>query len=183
MITSQPIFIEQNKLRIVFFTEKHITPTYIAWLNNKEVVRYSELRHVEHTYESCFNYFHSFQNTENYFWAIEIFNENNWIHVGNINSYVNKKNNVADIGILIGEKSVWGKGIGYIAWKAVCDYLLNEQRIRKVTGGTLSANKAMLKIMQRSGMIEDGRRVRHYICDSEEVDICHYALFSDKAVI
>lgn len=183
MTDCQSIFIEQNKLRIVNFTEKHITPSYISWLNDKAVVKYSELRHHTHTYESCLNYFRSFQNTDNYFWAIEVFEKNKWVHVGNINAYFNTKNNIADIGILIGEKSIWGKGVGLLAWKAVCDFLFDECRVRKVTGGAMSANKAMLKIMQRVGMVEDGKRERHYVCDGEEIDILHYALFSDQRMI
>jgi len=176
-----PIFIEPNKLRIIDFTEKHITQTYIGWLNDKEIVKYSELRHSTHTYESCYQYWKSFYGTAHLFCAIEVFQEGAWMHVGNINSYINEKNKIADIGIIIGEKSVWGKGYGLIVWKAVCNYLFIERKMRKVTGGALSTNKAMLKIMQRVGMIEDGTRVRHYICEGQTVDVCHYALFSDAS--
>lgn len=170
------IIIEVSKLRILPFTKNHLTQRYIDWLNNQEVVKYSELRHTTHTYESCYDYWQSFQGTPNFFWAIEMHHDGTWIHIGNVNAYINEKNKIADIGILIGEQSVWGKGHGSKVWQAVCHYLLN-LNIRKVTGGAMSVNKPMLKIMQRAGMVEDGKRIRQYICQGEEVDICHYALF------
>lgn len=179
-MSEQIIFTKPNLLRIVVFTERYITPTYIAWLNDQDVVRYSELRHSIHTLESCRVYFESYQNTPHFFWAIEVFDNGQWAHIGNINAYVNKKNNIADVGILIGEKSAWGKGYGATAWNAVCNYLLQNKKIRKVTGGAMSSNKAMLKIMQHSGMIEDGKRIKHYIHNNEMVDIVHYALFSEE---
>lgn len=179
-MNDKPIFIQPDQLRIVPFSEKHITSAYIGWLNNKEIVKYSEQRHANHTYESCYTYWRSFHATPNFFWAIEIFQKDKWFHIGNINAYVNPDNKLADIGILIGEQSVWGKGYGLMAWKAVCNYLLTQCHIRKVTGGTLSTNESMLKIMKRAGMVEDGKRTRHYICEKQEIDMCHYALFRNK---
>ena len=176
-----PIFFETEKLRIIKFTENHITPVYIAWLNDKEVVKYSELRHIVHTHESCYQYFKSFQDTPNFFGAIEVFDDGIWKHIGNVNSYVNEKNKIADVGILIGEKTMWGNGYGFIAWNGMCNYLLSKRQMRKVTGGAMSSNKSMLKIMQRVGMSEDGTRIRQYVCDGNEVDVCHYALFSEAS--
>lgn len=176
------IFSDHHKIRILTFKIEHLTPRYISWLNDKEVVRYSELRHNNHTYDSCYQYWLSYQNSHNYFWAIEIYKDGKWLHIGNINAYININNKLADVGILIGEKEVWGKGYGLIAWRAVCHYLLTKCNMRKVTGGTMSANIGMLKIMQRAGMVEDGKRLRQYICEGQEVDICHYALTANTGV-
>lgn len=176
----EPIFISSDVLRIMPFEKKHFTQNYIDWLNDKEVVKYSELRHSTHTYDSCYQYWQSYQGSQHCFWAIEIYENSHWKHIGNINAYINTKNNIADIGILIGEKSVWGKGFGLIAWKAVCDYLFEKIKVRKITGGAMSNNHAMIKIMKKVGMIEDGRRTRHYLYNGKEVDILHYALFLEQ---
>lgn len=173
------MFVDPLKLRILKFTKEHLTPRYISWLNDQEVVRYSELRHTHHTYESCYQYWLSYENSKNYFWAIEIYQDSKWKHIGNINAYIDTNNKLADVGILIGEKSEWGKGYGLIAWQEVCRYLLFQCNMRKVTGGTMSINKGMLKIMERTGMIEDGKRLYQYLCEDQEVDICHYALMTN----
>lgn len=171
--------IETPRLRIVLFSEEYLTPRYVGWLNDPEVVRYSEQRHRTHTLESCKAYWQSFVGTPHYFWAI-VARDHQLGHIGNMNAYLDTVNSVADIGILIGERDVWGCGYGLEAWSAVCNFLLEKIGIRKVTAGTLTVNTAMVRIMQRAGMVEDGRRIRQCIFEGKEVDIIHTALFSDQ---
>ena len=168
--------LETSRLRIVPFSELYLTPRYVSWLNDPEVVRFSEQRHRVHTLESCRSYWLSFSGTPHYFWAIVV-TDGTLGHIGNINAYVDTENQVADVGILIGEKGLWGQGYGLEAWKSVCDYLLGEGGMRKVTAGTLAVNTGMRKIMERAGMVEDGRRHRHYIFEAREVDVIHGAIF------
>jgi RimJ/RimL family protein N-acetyltransferase len=170
--------IETPRLIIEPFSEKYLTPRYVSWLNDPEVVRYSEQRHRQHTLESCKKYYESFAGTPNFFWAISL--KDTEFHIGNLNAYVDIMNKVADIGILLGEKAAWGKGHGLEAWKAVCDYLLGNGGIRKISAGTLALNAGMLNIMIRSGMVEDGRRFRHYLVEGHEIDLLHYALFANR---
>lgn len=168
--------IETPRLRIIPFSEKYLTPRYVGWLNDSEGMRYSEQRHKSHTLESCRQYWQSFADTPHYFWAVTAVDPNIG-HIGNINAYVDEKNSLADIGIVIGEKAAWRKGYGLEAWQAVCRYLLDDVGIRKVTAGAMVLNKGMLRIMEKSGMVADGRRIRQYIFDTEEVDVIHTALF------
>ncbi len=168
--------IETKRLSIVPFSEEHLTPRYVSWLNDPQVVRFSEQRHRHHTLESCREYWQSFRDTPNFFWAMMIKGEEPR-HIGNMNAYVDIANSVTDVGILIGERDVWGCGYGLEAWSAVCNFLLDRLCTRKVTGGTLTVNTAMVKIMQRAGMVEDGRRIRQCIFEGKEVDVIHSALF------
>ena len=168
--------IETERLRIIPFSEQHLTARYVGWLNDPDVVRYSDQRFRKHTVASCSEYWQSFAGAPNYFWAI-VAREPELGHIGTMNAYVDTIHSVADLGILIGERRVWGRGYGSEAWVGVCDYLLDEGGIRKVTAGTLSVNTAMLGVMRRAGMVEDGRRRRHSLFEGREVDAIHVALF------
>jgi ribosomal-protein-alanine N-acetyltransferase len=168
--------IETARLRIVPFSEEYLTPRYVGWLNDPEVVRYSEQRHHVHSLELCREYMKSFVDTPNYFWAV-VGKESELGHIGSMNAYVDTHNSVADVGILIGEKRAWRKGYGSEAWIAVCNYLLKEVNIRKVTAGMLSVNTAMLGVMRSAGMVEDGRRIRQCLFEDSEVDVIHATLF------
>lgn len=168
-----------NRLLIEPFQEKYLTERYVSWLNDPEVVRFSENRHRTFTLESCRAYLASFENSPHYFWAI-IAKDERLGHVGNINAYVDPPNLVADIGILIGERAVWGGGIGTEAWIAVCRYLLDEVGMRKVTAGAMATNTGMLHIMKKAGMVEDGVRKRHFLADGREVDLIYAALYREK---
>jgi RimJ/RimL family protein N-acetyltransferase len=164
--------IRSDRLTVVPVTEEHLTPRYVGWLNDPEVVRYSEQRFKTHTIESCRDYLESFAGTGNLFLALIADSEG---HIGNMTAYVDRYG-VIDVGILIGERGVWGQGYGSEAWLSVCSALI-EGGARKITAGTLSVNHGMLAIMDRSGMVPDGRRVRQCLIDGREVDVVYAALF------
>lgn len=171
--------IETPRLRIIRFTLQQLTLRYVAWLNDPLVVQYSEQRHSKHTIESCRQYMESFEGTPHFFWAI-LLKGPQGEHIGNINAYVDRPNSVADVGILIGEKSRWGRGYGLESWMGVCDYLLRVRGIRKVTAGTIAANEAMRAIMRKAGMVDDGARARQYLWGHQEVDAVYAALFREE---
>lgn len=160
------------------FAERHLTPQYVAWLNDPEVVRFSVQRHRAHTLESCRAYWQSYSGTLHYFWAI-VEHGHGLGHIGNMNAHVALHDKVADLGILIGNRNAWRKGYAREAWLAVCGYLFEKAGIRKVTAGTYESNAAMLALMKSTGMVEDGRRVRQALIEGREVDIVYAALFSD----
>lgn len=170
--------IETPRLRIVPFAEEHLTERYVGWLRDPEVVRYSSQRFGTHTLESCRAYMESFAGTPNHFWAI-VARDPALGHIGNVNAYVSVPDQVADVGILVGERGAWGKGYGGEAWIAVCDHLLRAGGMRKVTAGTLEVNLPMLAVMERAGMVPDGRRARQSLFEGREVDVVHAALFAD----
>lgn len=170
--------LETPRLRLIPFSAEHLTPRYVSWLNDPEVVRYSEQRHRVHTLETCRRYFESFADSPHFFWAVLV-RDAFLGHIGNMNGHVNVENRFADVGILIGERNAWGNGYGLEAWRAVCGYLLEEAGMRKVTAGAMAVNKAMVRIMWRSGMVEDGRRIQHYLLEGREVDVVHAAMFGE----
>lgn len=171
--------IETERLSITPFKEEHLTERYVNWLNDPEVVRYSEQRFRSHTLKSCREYWKSFQNSPNYFWAVVVKNPA-FGHIGNITATVVAEDSLADVAIMIGEKKAWGFGYAAEAWVTACRYLLLEAGMRKVTCGTLAANALMRRLIQRTGMVEDGRRIRQVIWNDQEVDIVYAALFREN---
>ena len=170
--------IKTKRLVLEPFSEKHFTQEYVGWLNDPEVVRFSEQRHRRHTVNSCREYIDSFKGTTNHIWTILA---NDGIgHIGNISVCVNTNNNIADISILIGKKQVWGQGFGAEAFIGICNYLTGVLKIRKITAGALSTNTGMLKVMEKAGMVEDGVRRQHYMWEGSEVDMVHMAIFSNN---
>jgi len=168
--------IKTKRLLLKPFSKIYLSEKYISWLNNTDLMKFSENRHREHTFESCREYLESFHNSPHFFWAVTM--RKTGEHIGNINAYLDINNSVADIGIIIGEKSAFGKGYGSEAWNAVCNYLLNNKDIRKITAGTMASNRAMLRIMEKSGMIPDGIRKDHYLLNGKPIDIIHMAKYS-----
>ncbi|SDE00327.1 GNAT family N-acetyltransferase [Rhodospira trueperi] len=173
---AQTAILRTARLTLEPLSERHVTERYVAWLNDPVLMRFSEQRHRQHTIESCRAYRDSFAGTPNHLWAIEE-TDQGLGHIGNINAYVDVPNSLADVGILIGAAAARGGGFGLEAWLAVLDHLMNTQGLRKVAAGCIAENTAMLRIMEGSGMVEDGRRRCHYLVDGRDVDIVHAAAF------
>lgn len=159
-----------DKVKIVEFSERHLTKRYVNWLNDPEVVRYSEQRHHKHTLSSCFEYFESQKKSPNYFLAIEL-KDNNNLHVGNMGVEIDNFNNKADVSILIGEKNNWGTGVATRAWSLVLTALTKELGYRLVTAGTMETNIPMINLMIRCGMTIDAILPRRFILDSMQIGL------------
>ena len=160
------------------FSELNLNKRYVAWLNDPEVVEFSEQRFALHSLRSCREYLQSFENSPNLFLALSTASEPA-LHFGNMTINLDINNGVGELGILIGERSMWGQGYGFSAWNLVCRALL-DCGLRKISAGTVEPNIAMLKIMERTGMVADGRRRGHRLFDNEPVDVIHNALFLDS---
>lgn len=171
---------ETDRLRIEPFGPQHLTERYVGWLADPEVVRWSEQRHRQHTLASCRDYVATFDGSPNMLFAI-VAKDTTLGHLGNLNVYVDERHGVADIGIMVGAREAWGRGYGREAWAAIMRALLEQPHIRKVTGGCIADNVAMVRIMQGCGMIQDGRRVKHYVYDGQAVDVVYFAAFASAS--
>jgi RimJ/RimL family protein N-acetyltransferase len=167
------------RLRIVPFEERHLTDRYIGWLNDPAVVRFSEQRHRKHNRASCRAYFEAMTESNNFFCALEHLPSESR-HIGNVTVYVDRPNQLADVAIMVGDRSVWGSGVGFEAWAAVLHTLIEREGFRKVTGGSVAPNRAMIRIMEKAGMQPDCRRRAHYLIEGNPVDVVSYAAFSNK---
>lgn len=169
--------IETDRCWLRPFSEEYLSARYVGWLNDPDVVRHSEQRHRPHSLESCRAYLRGFDGTPHFFMAI-VAKDPALGHVGNINAYIDVPNRVADVGILVGEKTVWGRGYGSEAWIAFTQFLLRDQALRKVTAGTLASNHGMLGIMRRAGMEIEATRKRQALVEGQEVDVVYASIFA-----
>ena len=159
-----------DKVKIVNFSKRHLTQQYVDWLNDPEVVRYSEQRHRQHTLSSCNEYYISQISSLNYFLAVEL-NNLDKTHIGNIGVNVDPYNNKADVSIIIGDKSVWGTGVGSRAWILVMDVLVKKLGYRLITAGTMETNISMIKLMKRSKMTIDSILPNRFIFENKQVGL------------
>ncbi len=141
------------------FTQREID-LVVSWLNNKELMKYSEQRYLTHTQASQLRYIHGFKEPDQY---KKITVEGKCI--GSVNAYIDQINSVANVGILIGAPHV-GKGYGPIAWGTFCGSL----RARKIEAGCMAKNKAMIRIFEKNAMRLEGTRNYHFQTGKDQYD-------------
>lgn len=157
-----------------------VTDEHVKWLNDPEVVKYSEQRHKRHSLESIHQYVNDLCTTVgSHMWGIYILVGDTLGSVvskpiGTISAHIDENNQVVNVGIMIGEKSEWGKGYGSEAWSAVCNWLF-EQGIRKVEMGCHYENRAMRNLAETCGMSLEGVRHDHFVVDGKPQHLLLYA--------
>ena len=161
------------------FQVRDINDTYLGWLNDPVVMRFSNQRFREHTGATALAYLESFSGTANSFLLIE--QRLNLRSIGTATVYRSLQHGTADIGLMVGDRQCWGKGYGREAWESLLEALLLEPGMRKVTGGTARPNLAMARIMEYSGMELEAVRGRQEIIEGQAVDLLYYARFARPA--
>jgi RimJ/RimL family protein N-acetyltransferase len=144
------------------------TPRQVAWLRDPDVVRYSEQRHKEPSLSTQLRYIGSFGGRSR-IWGIHHIDTG--LHIGNITATHDEPNNVSDIGILIGEKHLWGQGYGSEAWDGVCNWLLDRDggSVRKLEAGCMKNNEGMLKIIRKAKFVQEGERLNHFLFEGSPI--------------
>ena len=156
------------------FTAGDISEAYLGWLRDPEVVRFSNQRFHDHTLETCQTYLASFESSANNFLAI--CDRQSGTMLGTLTVYRSLPHGTADIGMMVGARQAWGKGIGFEAFCLVLS-ALKAGGVRKVSAGTLAVNRGMLRIMEKAGMYHDATRRAQELLDGEPIDVVYYAAF------
>ena len=122
----------------------HITDDYVSWLNDGDVNKYLETK-GNYTIDLLTEFVENQITHKVNMWAIHL-KENN-SHIGNIKiDPINTKHGYGEYGILIGDKTQWGKGYAKEASQSVIKHFFyDEYKLRKINLGVVSANSAAVK--------------------------------------
>lgn len=91
---------------------------------------------------------------EGIYWSI-VWKENQQL-IGTISlTDINQYHGVAELGIVIGEKKYWGKGVAREAVRLVLDNARSELELRRITVEYEEENKAMGKVLEENGFLRE----------------------------
>ena len=165
--------LEGRKTRLEPFDQRHLNdPQYLSWLRDYDVVktinRADYLRPV--SFAEVREYCESVQRSPtDMFFAIVELGEEEFIGTLLV-SQLNWRTRTADIGILIGARDSWGKGLGTDAISTIGRFLIERLKLRRLTAGLMSVNPGMQKVFERLGFQEEGVFRDHDLFEGEYVD-------------
>lgn len=152
---------------------------YLSWMRDREVTKYLESRLQTRSIQNLRVYVNNVINDTHYaFFAIilkedkirYIFKRSD-LHIGNIKmGPINQIHKFADIGIMIGDKDYWGKGIATEAIKLVTKYAFEVLKLHRLVAGCYSCNTASIMTFLNAGFLLEGILFDQYWCDDEYVD-------------
>ena len=147
-----------------------VSMDYVSWLNDVDVNRYLESRHVEQTYESCKIFVNqAVSRTDTLLFGI-FCNQSN-LHIGNIKlGPISERYNRATLGLMIGDKKYWGRGIAREIINLITTFSKDELGLNKIEAGCYCTNKGSEKAFLREGYQIEGLLRNHVVLDGEYED-------------
>jgi CMP-N-acetylneuraminic acid synthetase/RimJ/RimL family protein N-acetyltransferase len=177
--------LQGKMIRLEEFTEKHLhDPNYYTWLQDKEVVEMIGRPDYLTAFPFCIieDYVMNVKSSSNaYFFALYFKKNARFIGTVKLGS-IDWQNRSADVGILIGDKQYWGKGISKDAVLTVSLYAFEKLGMRKLTGGCLSTNIAMRRCFERVGFMKEAVLRKKVPFKGKFVDHILYGVFKDELV-
>lgn len=153
------------------FTEADTTDEYMSWLNDPLVVRLSNEHFISQ--DRGDSRFGGSERRPNLMLSVYRLTDEKLI--GIITARIEFQHGTADLGIMIGDRSVWRHGYGQDAWNTASNFLAALDGMRKLTTETLAENEAVIRMAEHSGMELEGRLKRQQLVDGEPMDVLLFA--------
>jgi hypothetical protein len=126
-------------IKITKFTKNDINKSYLNWLNNKQLLKFSRHKFIRYNKKKALNYYTMMKERKNFFYKIICDKK----FIGTVTAYINYKKKKSNVGILIGNTKYQGKGYAYIALKKIFTVL----RENKITNLEIGCNINHLKMI------------------------------------
>ena len=149
----------------------HASEAYVGWMNDPEVHRYLESRFVAQTLESVRDFIAAQLASPNtVFFGIRALEPRR--HVGNIKiGPIDRPHGRGEVGIMIGDRAAWGRGVGSAAIGRVVDIARAELGLRMLTAGCYGGNGGSERAFAKAGFGRDGVRAGYYLLDGRAEDL------------
>jgi len=135
--------------------EKEHLPRCVKWFNDPDVTHFLG-RAEPLTMAEEERWFAEYRlKVDEEIYAIEV--DGN--HIGNIGLHgIDRGNRKASLGIVIGEKEQWSKGLGTDAMNTVLRYAFGSLRLHKVNLDVIDYNERAIRVYERCGFVREGVR-------------------------
>lgn len=151
-------------------TTDDVSADYVAWMNDSEITQYLESRWSAQTTDTIRAFVQAMADSPKDFLFGMFLNEHHK-HIGNIKiGNINQIHRYGDVGLIIGDKASWGKGIASEAISLVTRYGFDELNLHKLYAGMYEQNQGSYKAFIKAGYQDAGRYKSHFFCQGQYVD-------------
>ena len=156
--------------RLMLISTYRVVEKHLEWLNDKELMKWSEQRYRTHTIATQGAFLDQARDADNpLVWDIRFPPQTSarpGQSIGSLHAYYDERHRRVDLGIMLGP-NYHGDGYAAEAWSAVCNYLATKHSMRKFEASFVDGNLPILKMLMRLGWRPECRREDHFIIDGE----------------
>ena len=148
--------VEGRQVELRSLDETHAEGPYLAWLQDKEVTRFLEARFIDYDADKLRSYIRA-ENERSNAVLFGIFRAHDDRLIGTLKlSQIRTEHHNCEIGLMIGEKTDWGRGHATEAITLACRYAFETLRLHRVTAGCASDNPGSARAFLKAGFVQEG---------------------------
>jgi [ribosomal protein S5]-alanine N-acetyltransferase len=111
---------------------------------------------------------------EGYYWSIDT---HEGITIGTVSLFeINSHHGTAQIGIVIGNKDYWGKGVATEVIREIIHYAFNTLNLHYIGAEVEFDNTPMKKVFEKLGFEQDGLFKKARVKNSQRIDVAHFGI-------
>jgi ribosomal-protein-alanine N-acetyltransferase len=144
--------------------EEDVGERYLGWMRDPEVLRYLEARFAEQTLESLRAFVRANAGRDDTLLLAICALDEDERHIGNIKvGPLHPHHRTADVGLIIGERSWWGRGAGREAIALATRLAAERLGARKLTASCYGSHVGSARAFLANGWTDEGRRPAQYV--------------------
>jgi RimJ/RimL family protein N-acetyltransferase len=176
----EKVFLEGKRVYLRPLEREDLAGDYRNWINDHNVTRYIEAGTFPLTDDELESFFEfNLKSPNNILFAIV--EKKTGRHIGNAQiKNINWVHRTASRGILIGEKSCWGKGYGLEVANLLAEYAFERLNLNKLKSSTCAANAAVQKLNERAGYTLEGEAREEFFCDGKYYNRANWGLLRSE---
>jgi ribosomal-protein-alanine N-acetyltransferase len=149
------------------------------WFNDPDVTKYSGSGYYPNNLAAQTKYFERLMTSEADV-VLAVIDRSGDRHIGNVGLHrIDHLHRTAYLGIVLGDKEAWGRGIGSRCWQAITDYGFSVLNLHKICATILEGNEASLKCALKAGYKVEGRQSRQMYKNGTYLDLVYLGLLRD----
>lgn len=162
----------QNILELKKLNFGDVSSEYLKWMNDKEVVKFTEQRFSKHSLVDIKNFVKEKNKSKSEFlFGIFIKQSSALIHVGNIKlGPINKFHRSAEVSYLIGNRKFWRMGIGTNAVKKIILIAKKKFKLKKLIAGCYENNHGSIKVLKKNAFKKEAELKSHIKFKSRRIN-------------
>lgn len=174
------VILKGEKIYLRFLSIEDVNLNYLSWLQDSEIMQ--GIATSGYTLESLKEYVQQKLSDRNIsFFAICTIDTNE--HIGNIKiDFHDSKANISELGLLIGNKNYWRKGVGFEACQLAINFGFQTLKLRKLYLAVYENNLNARQLYEKIGFKVEGILRKHVVVNNKLYDKYIMGIFKEEFI-
>lgn len=176
----KPVFLEGENIILRPLSNKDKLDGYAEWINDQDTTLFMGSGRFPLNNEDIKEFINSYSKSKDGM-LLGVFRKRSLMHIGNITLHmIDWRNRNAEIGVIIGNQRVRGKGYATEAIRLVAAHSFTRLNLKKLYCGMMKGNEASKRAFEKVGFKVEGVLREHFYLNGEYLDCYRMGLLKGE---